>query len=125
MQEAHEIATNLEESVRNELGEGIELNSHIEPLRNESVLSSDISKEEMEKVVSVLMEADKEVEEISEIHNILVRKIGDKFFASFHCLAPADLSIELVHDATNKFEYLMKNSMKEIKRVVIHVEPIE
>lgn len=125
IKEAHEIATDLEKSIKEELGGGIELNSHIEPLRNESVLSSNVSETEMEAILSAINEADKEISEISDIHNVLVRKIGDKFFASFHCLAPADISLDLVHESTNKFEYLMKSKMKDIKRVVIHVAPIK
>ena len=125
MKEAHGIATHLEESIKSELGEDIELNSHIEPLRNGSVSSSDVSEAEMDEIMSILKEADKEVDEICEIHNILARKIGDKYLVSFHCLAPAEFSLESVHEATNKFEYLMKGQMKAIKRVLIHVEPTE
>ncbi len=125
MKDAHAIATSLEEDVKNELGEEIELNSHIEPLRNGAVLSSDVSENKMDEIMAVLKEADKEVEEISEIHNVLARKIGDKFFVSFHCLTPAEFSLEAVHEATNRFECLMKERMKTIKRVVIHAEPIE
>jgi cation diffusion facilitator family transporter len=120
---AHEIATVLEKDVKEELGSGIELNSHIEPLKNETILSSNITEEEMQKVVAVISEVDQEVKEISDLHNVLVRKIGEKFFVSFHCLSPGDLSLETVHNITSKFEYLMREKMKEIKRVVIHTEP--
>ncbi len=76
-------------------------------------------------VAAALNEVDKKVGELSGIHNILVRRIGEKIFTSFHCLAPADHTLDLVHEATDKFECLMKEKMKEIKRVVIHVEPSE
>jgi cation diffusion facilitator family transporter len=120
---AHEIATVLEKDIKEELGSGIELNSHIEPLKNETILSSNITEEEMQKVMAVISEVDQEVKEISDLHNVLVRKIGEKFFVSFHCLAPGDLSLETVHNITSKFEYLMREKMTEIKRVVIHMEP--
>ena len=105
------------------MGEGVELNSHIEPLKNEAVLSSNVSREELQKVLEALNKTDEEVGEISDVHNVLVRKIGEKYFVSFHCLALADISLEKVHDVTSRFEYLMKEKMAEIKRVVIHVEP--
>lgn len=123
IKEAHDLATLTEEEIKAELGDGVELNSHIEPLKSEAVLSSNVRREELQKVMEVLNKTDEEVEEISNVHNTLVRKIGEKYFVSFHCLAPADISLEKVHDVTSRFEYLMKEKMAEIKRVVIHVEP--
>jgi divalent metal cation (Fe/Co/Zn/Cd) transporter len=123
IKEAHDLATLIEEEIKAELGDDVELNSHLEPLKNEAVLSSNVSQEEFRKVAAVLNKTDKEIEEISDIHNTLVRKIGEQYFVSFHCLAPANISLEKVHDAASRFEYLMKEKMAEIKRVVIHVEP--
>jgi cation diffusion facilitator family transporter len=123
IKEAHKIATKLERDIRKEFGDQIQLNSHIEPQKTKAILSSNVTLEEMQKVNSTISEIDKEIREISNLHNILVRKIGDKFFVSFHCQAPADMSLERVHNVTNKFEYLMKEKMTAIKRVVIHVEP--
>jgi len=122
--EAHAVASKFEQTVKNEIGgDDIELNSHIEPLKNEAVLSSNVTAAEMSLVMAAVNAADLEVAEIEEPHNILVRKIGRKFFVSLHCLAPADLSIETVHNAASRFEYLMKDKMAGIKRVVVHVEP--
>jgi cation diffusion facilitator family transporter len=123
IQEAHKIATAVEGEIKKELGEDIQLNSHIEPLKNEAILSSNVTNEEMQKVMAAINETDEEVGEISDLHNVLVRKIGDKFFVSLHCLSPGNMSLESVHNVTNRFEYLMKEKMKEIKRVVIHTEP--
>jgi len=123
IKEAHEIATKLEADIREELGGNVQLNSHIEPQKNEAILSSNVSDAEMQKVMAAINETDKEIQEISDLHNVLVRKIGDKFFVSLHCLSPADMLLEAVHNITNKFEYKMKEKMPEIKRVVIHVEP--
>ncbi|MFA5169291.1 MAG: cation diffusion facilitator family transporter [Candidatus Paceibacterota bacterium] len=121
--EAHDAATILEESIKEEVGNEIIINSHIEPMKCEAILSSELSEEEMESISSALNKTDKEVEEISDLHNLLVRKIGEKFFVSFHCLVPGDLSLEKAHNVTSRFEYLMKDKMKDIKRVVIHIEP--
>ena len=121
--EAHDAATLLEDSIKEEVGNDIVINSHIEPMKCEAILSAELSKEEMDLVSSALNKTDEEVEEISDLHNLLVRKIGDKFFVSFHCLVPGDLSLEKAHNITSRFEYLMKDKMKDIKRVVIHIEP--
>ncbi len=122
VREAHELASKFEQAVKDEIGD-VELNSHIEPLKKEAILSSNVSEEEMGRVLAAIGETDREVSEISDIHNVLVRKIGEKFFVSLHCLAPGEFSIDTVHNAASRFEYLMKDKMKDIKRVVIHVEP--
>ncbi len=122
VREAHDLASKFEQAVKDEIGD-VELNSHIEPLKHEAILSSNVSEEEMGRVLAAIGETDREVGEISDVHNVLVRKIGDKFFVSLHCLAPGEMSIEVVHGAASRFEYLMKDKMRGIKRVVIHVEP--
>ena len=123
IEQCHEMATELEDQIKKELGEDIELNSHIEPIKKDSILSSRITEEEKANVLKVIEEADQEIEEFYGMHNILIRKIGNKFFISLHCYADPKLNIESVHNITNRFEYLIKNKMEEIKRVVIHVEP--
>lgn len=123
IEECHEMATELENQIREELGEDIELNSHIEPIKKDSVLSSKITEEEKEEVLKAIKEVDEEIKEFYDMHNILIRKIGNKFFISLHCCADPKLNIESVHNATNRFEYLIKNKIKEIKRVVVHIEP--
>lgn len=121
--EAHDVADRFEGAVKREVGGDIQLNSHIDPMKKEAILSSNVTAAEMERVMAVVNEVDAEVGEISEPHDVLVRKIGDKFFVSLHCLAPADDPMVTVHNAASRFEYLMRDKLADIKRVVIHVEP--
>lgn len=123
IQAAHDLATILEEEIRSELGVEVELNSHIEPLKHRAILSSNVTDEELREITRSINDAKSEVAGITETHNILARKIGEKYFISFHCCAPRDLSLERVHELTNQFEHLLKGKTPAIKRVVIHVEP--
>lgn len=123
MDEAHDAAMAFEAAVKRELGDTVEINSHIEPRKREAVLSSNVSDAEMRAVLEVLNAADHAVQELSDIHNVLVRKIEHSYFVSLHCRAPGGMAVEIMHNATNRLEYLMKDKMPAIKRVVIHVEP--
>lgn len=123
--EAHAIADGFEQAVKREVGGDIEINSHIDPMKKETVLSSNVTAAELERITAVVNAVDREIADISEPHDLLVRKIGDKFFVSFHCLAPADEPMELIHGAAARFEFLMKDRLPSIKRVVVHVEPKE
>ncbi len=124
IQAAHDLATSLEDDIKNELGDEVELNSHIEPLKHEAILSTNVSENEFAKIVFTINQINEEIVEITDVHNILVRKIVDKYFISFHCNAPSVMLLDRVHDLTNQFEYLLKEKTPSIKRVVIHVEPI-
>lgn len=121
---AHDLATALEDEIRSELGDEVELNSHIEPLKHRAILSSNVTDDELQKIIRSINDAKSGVADITEAHNILARKIGEKYFISFHCCAPHDLSLERVHELTNQLEHLLKEKTPSIKRVVIHVEPV-
>lgn len=123
VQEAHDAAMGFETLVKRELGDGLEVNSHIEPRKREAVLSSNVTDEEMRAVLDVLAAADRAVQEINDLHNVLVRKIEHSYFVSLHCRAPGGMSLDIMHNAASRLEYLMKDRMPTIKRVVIHVEP--
>lgn len=123
VKEAHAAASSLEQEIKKDLGDDIKINAHIEPLKNEAVLSSNVTPNEMEKVLTAIDKTGKEVKEINNLHDILVRKIDDKFLVSLHCEAPETMAIETVHNATSRFEYLVRDKMSSIKKVVIHVEP--
>jgi cation diffusion facilitator family transporter len=124
LKESHRLSLILERAIREEMGQNIELNTHIEPLKNQSILSSNVSEKEMVVVNEAIQLADQKVAELKNFHNILVRKIDDKFFVSLHCFADGNLSLEEVHNATKKFEYILREKMKgSLKRAVIHTEP--
>jgi cation diffusion facilitator family transporter len=123
VKEAHDAAMAFEDVVKRELGDTVEINSHIEPRKREAMLSSNVTDDETRAVLEVLNVADRAVQEISDIHNVLVRKIGQNYFVSLHCRAPGGMALEIMHNAASRLEYLMKDRMPNIKRVVIHVEP--
>ncbi|MFA5855497.1 MAG: cation diffusion facilitator family transporter [Candidatus Gracilibacteria bacterium] len=120
---AHKVATSLEEEILKEFGEDVLVNTHIEPLRTEEILSSNVDKEEIEAVNKAISAVDSEIKELENVHDVLVRKVDGKLFVSFHCNAEGDASIEDIHNVSSRFEYLIRQKLPRIKRVVIHTEP--
>lgn len=123
LQEAHALATGLEQAIKDELGPEVEPNSHLEPLKNGAVASSAASDDEIQTVEEAIRKTDREVAEIRDIHNILIRKIKNRLIVSFHCLSAPDLPLGIIHDATSRFERILKSRAGKIEKVVIHVEP--
>lgn len=124
IKDAHKVADSFELEIKKELGEDVEFNSQIEPAKNEAILSSNVTEKEMARVMKAINYADGKIDEITGVHNTLVRKIEGKFFVSLHCLAKTDVSLEDAHNATKKFEFLLREKMRgELKRVIVHIEP--
>lgn len=123
VEQVHRIATELENDIREEFGGDIELNTHIEPLKEDSVLSEKISSIDFDRIMKIINDIDGKVNELKYLHNILIRKMNGGFFVSLHCISPRDLDLESAHEASNRFEYLIREQMSEIKRVVVHIEP--
>lgn len=121
--QAHLIASNLEKLIKEELGEEVIINSHIEPMKSDAVNNCELREEEIERIVLIIREIGSSVEEIDDLHDFIVRKIDNGYFISFHCRVPEDMILENVHSAVSELEFMIKNKIKEIKRLIIHAEP--
>jgi len=60
---------------------------------------------------------------IIECHAIRVRRLGDALFVDMHILVDPKLSIEDAHKLAHRVEDFIKSSIKNIKDIVIHIEP--
>ncbi|MCK9445368.1 cation-efflux pump [bacterium] len=123
VKEAHEIASEVEKSIKEELGEEVIINSHIEPMKSDVVSNSELKEEEVKKMIVMIKEIGLVIKEISDSHDFIIRKTGNEYFVSFHCTVSEDMALEDVHDVVSDLEFLIKDKIKEIKRVIIHAEP--
>ncbi len=123
--EAHSIASKLEESIKKEFGDDIEINTHIEPLRSNILEGQKIEREEREEIIKKINIISSNFKDIHEPHNIETRKINEKIFISFHAYTPGNVLLEKAHDEAGDLEYLIKQKIDNIARVVVHLEPKE
>ncbi len=52
-----------------------------------------------------------------------IRRIGKKLYASIRCAAPAGINMARAHEISDEIEHLIHNQIKEIKYVLVHIEP--
>ena len=123
MKEAHDMATHLEEVLNNELGKDIEVTTHIEPLRSNTVVGEKISKEGEEEIKKQLNDLMNEMSLISETHDVIIRKVDEKIFISFHAYVDGSIMIEDAHEEASRLEYLIKQKIDKVSRAVVHLEP--
>ncbi|HET7019795.1 MAG TPA: cation-efflux pump [Xanthobacteraceae bacterium] len=120
---AHDVATGLEEAIREELGPGVEVETHIEPLQPFDEPGRDASAQRIAAVREALTEIATKVDFVGAIHDVRVRAAGDGEIVNFHCLVDPALKVADVHDKVDEVERALRLRFPSIKRAVGHAEP--
>ena len=119
---AHDIAQELERNIRDEFGEDVEVDTHIEPLEPELPLGSDAAPDRVETIRTALsgFAADGA---IHDIHNVRVRDTDAGEIVNFHCRAAPSMSVIKVHENVDEIERALRRAFPTVKRVISHAEP--
>ncbi len=119
---AHDIAHDLERNIREEFGEDVEVDTHIEPLEPELPLGSDAAPDRVEVIKAALSRfaADSA---IHDIHNVRVRNTDAGEIVNFHCRAAPSMSVIKVHENVDEIERALRRAFPTVKRVISHAEP--
>ncbi|HLH11941.1 MAG TPA: cation diffusion facilitator family transporter [Methylovirgula sp.] len=120
--EAHAIASRLEADARKELGPGIEVETHIEPLEPRELSGRDAPTNVRDAIAAALAES--AAGGIVEVHNVRVRETPEGLIVNYHCRADPRLSVGEVHHAVDELERRMKADFPAILRIVGHAEPL-
>ena len=119
---AHDIALELERNIREEFGEDVEIDTHIEPLEPELPLGSDATSERVDAIKTALT-GFADGSEIHDIHNVRVRNTDAGDIVNFHCRAAPSMSVIRVHENVDEIERALRRAFPTIKRVISHAEP--
>src|SRR5437588_5084413 len=119
---AHNIAHGLERSIRDDFGEDVEVDTHIEPLEPELPLGADAAPGRVEAIKAALsrLAADGA---IHDIHNVRVRDTDAGEIVNFHCRAAPSMSVLKVHENVDELERALRRAFPSVKRVISHAEP--
>ncbi|MFZ2157709.1 MAG: cation diffusion facilitator family transporter [Bradyrhizobium sp.] len=119
---AHDIAHGLERNIRDEFGEDVEVDTHIEPLEPELPHGTDAAPDRVETIKAALsrLAADGA---IHDIHNVRVRDTDAGEIVNFHCRAAPSMSVIKVHQKVDELERALRRAFPTVKRVISHAEP--
>jgi cation diffusion facilitator family transporter len=120
---AHEIASELEAAVRDELGPDVEVESHIEPLQTDRLSGTDAAPARVEAVRAALAELAAQGGVLRNIHDVRVRDTPDGEIVNFHCDVDPAMRVHDVHEKVDDVERGLRRRFPEIKRVIGHAEP--
>jgi cation diffusion facilitator family transporter len=119
---AHDIAHGLERNIRDEFGEDVEVDTHIEPLEPELPHGTDATPERVEAIRAALAQF-ASASAIHDIHNVRVRNTEAGEIVNFHCRAAPSMSVIRVHEGVDELERALRRAFPTVKRVISHAEP--
>ncbi|MEA2917461.1 MAG: hypothetical protein QOJ15_9542 [Bradyrhizobium sp.] len=119
---AHDIAQELERHIRDEFGEDVEVDTHIEPLEPELPLGADAAPDRVEAIKTALSRFAADGA-IHDIHSVRVRNTEAGEIVNFHCRAAPSMSVIKVHDNVDEIERALRRAFPTVKRVISHAEP--
>ena len=120
---AHDIAHALERNIRDEFGEDVEVDTHIEPLEPELPFGTDAAPDRVEIIRSALSRFAADDGAIHDIHSVRVRNTEAGEIVNFHCRAAPSMSVIKVHDNVDAIERALRRAFPTVKRVISHAEP--
>ncbi|WGS18236.1 MULTISPECIES: cation diffusion facilitator family transporter [unclassified Bradyrhizobium] len=120
---AHAIAHDLERAIREDFGEDVEVDTHIEPLQPELPWGTDAAADRVETIKAALTRFAANGGTIHDIHNVRVRDTDAGEIVNFHCRAAPSMSVIKVHDSVDEIERALRRAFPTIKRVISHAEP--
>jgi cation diffusion facilitator family transporter len=120
---AHEIASELEEAVRAELGGDVEVETHIEPLQPHRETGLDASAERIAAVRDALIEIAASSAAVCDVHDVRVRQTNGAEIVNFHCQVDPALTVAQVHERVDDVERALRERFPTVKRVIGHAEP--
>ena len=120
--DAHRLASDLEVAIAEEIGKGVEVETHIEPAEPEA--SGQSAESDLARRIEASLAATAAAQgSLRDIHNVRVRKTSGGVFVLFHCRVDPSTPVELVHHAVDSLERSVLAVFPEAHRVVGHAEP--
>ena len=120
---AHDVASRLEEAIREELGPNVEVETHIEPLPAIVLAGRDASPARVGVIGEALAALAAEVSGLGEMHDVRVRETADGEIVNFHCRVDPALTVREVHEKVDQVERALKLKSPQVARVIGHAEP--
>lgn len=121
---AHEIVSGLESDVGRELGPGVEVETHIEPLEPRPLRGRDAPPATRAKIAHALAILVSGTGPIRDVHSVRVRTTPDGLVVNYHCRVSPYLSVDEVHEHVDELDRKMRAGFDGIVRIVGHAEPL-
>ena len=120
---SHELVTALEQAIGDELGENVEIESHIEPLELTELDGRDCDEHVRAEITTALRERTPAGGVLTEIHDVRVRETPAGLVVNYHCTADPKISVRSVHAHVDELDRKVRQDFADVVRIVGHAEP--
>lgn len=122
--EAHEIATALERAISAEVGDDVEIETHIEPMEAEELAGRDLDADAVAAIKRVLIEGARICGVLRDVHFVRARETSSGVVVNYHCRVDPALSVHDVHEAVDRLDRHLRQQRADVVRVVGHADPL-
>ena len=120
--EAHNFVSTMESEILRETPEIDSVLTHIESEPATIEQPEELVVEDR-RIEVALRSAAKHLDDVVDVHEIIVRRAGEHIDLTCHCTLPDDLTMQRVHEVITALEDRFKLECPEVQRVTIHPEP--
>jgi divalent metal cation (Fe/Co/Zn/Cd) transporter len=124
LEAAHAVASELEDAIAEELGDGVEVETHIEPITVDRLVGIDADATTVVDITADLEAAAARGGVVGEIHAVRVRATDEGIIVNFHCRADPAISIRDLHAGIDDVERAVRATRLAVRRVIGHGEPL-
>ena len=121
---AHELASALENAIRAEIGDDIEVETHMEPLEMRELAGRNASPSIVASIADSLVQRAAEQGTVFDIHNVRVRETPAGLMVNYHCRIDPAISVNQVHARVDALDRRVRANHFSIARIVGHADPL-
>jgi divalent metal cation (Fe/Co/Zn/Cd) transporter len=119
--QAHEVVTELESKIREDVPEVSTILTHIESEPStietaDAIIRNTLLEKELRAIV-------KDFPKVLDIHDFVFKRVRGHLYLSCHCTMSDALPLSEVHDISTALEIRFKQKEPELFKVLIHTEP--
>lgn len=123
LEAAHEVASELENAIADEIGPGVEVETHIEPITVDRLAGFDADPATVAAIARELAEAAARGGIVTEVHAVRARATDEGLIVNFHCRADPAITVAELHTAIDDVERAVRATRLAVRRVIGHGEP--
>ncbi|HEY1944618.1 MAG TPA: cation-efflux pump [Roseiarcus sp.] len=120
---AHDIASQLERAITDEIGPDIEVETHIEPMEMFEIGGSDADPSLTRAIAEALARAATRDGVLRDVHDVRVRAASNGHIVIFHCRVDPSIPVEAAHERVDAIERSIRDEFPSVVRTVGHAEP--
>jgi cation diffusion facilitator family transporter len=123
LDEAHEVADRVEDTVLREVPEVRRVDIHLELHHATPLEAAVLDDESRARIENRIHDVARDVAGEGAVHDLLLIGTEAGLYLSCHCYLPGGTSLREAHELTDRLERALRESLPELHRVSVHAEP--